>query len=480
MLFNSWVFWVFLPVVVGGYFALRRAHQNAWLLVASYAFYAWWDWRFMGLLALSTAVDFMVGRRLDIDKTTGPVGARRRKLLLACSIAVNLGVLGFFKYFGFFEDSLVELLSVIAGHEVSPTGLDVILPVGISFYTFQSMSYTIDVYRGRLRSTSSVIDFATFVAFFPQLVAGPIVRASDLLPQLASERRFDSERFNAGGYLILWGLFKKVVVADNLAPVVNQVFAADPGSLGGATVLVASYAFAFQIYCDFSGYTDIARGCAKLMGFEFPLNFDLPYVATNPSEFWRRWHISLSGWLRDYLYIPLGGNRCGRVRVYVNLMLTMLLGGLWHGASWTFIVWGGYQGLLLVVWRLAGPRVAAAPALVRAGRTVAGRFVQWFVFFHLVCIGWLIFRAQSFDQLYAMLGALTGGFDAGAAEQLAWTTLVFTAPVIAVQIAQHWTKQLDIILRLPAVARGAIYAAWLIGITVLGRFEGNEFIYFQF
>jgi alginate O-acetyltransferase complex protein AlgI len=324
------------------------------------------------------------------------------------------------------------------------------------------------------------VEFGAFVTFFPHLVAGPIVRASILLPQVAHPRRYRAARFNEGGYLILWGLFKKVVVADNLSPLVDAIFAADPASLSGGTVLLASYAFAFQIYCDFSGYTDIARGCAKLMGFEIPLNFNLPYAARNPSDFWQRWHISLSSWLRDYLYIPLGGNRGRPSRVYFNLMATMLLGGLWHGASWTFVVWGAYQGLLLVIWRAAAPRLASVPILADAGRSRAVRFLQWLLFFHLVCLGWLIFRAESFDQLHHMIGALIGGPTFAGTSELAWQVLVVAAPIALMQIAQQRLGRLNFVLDLPAPVRGAFYASLLVGIALLGQFKGNAFIYFQF
>ncbi|OPZ19354.1 MAG: Peptidoglycan O-acetyltransferase [candidate division BRC1 bacterium ADurb.BinA364] len=485
MLFNSWIFWVFLPCVLGGYFLLPRRGQNAWLLAASYVFYGWWDWRFLGLILLSTSIDYFAGLGLDWRCDEGAdsprrLGPGRRRTLLLLSLGANLGVLGFFKYFHFFEENLIQLLSALVGRPVSPSGLNVILPIGVSFYTFQTMSYTIDVYRGKLRSTRDPLEFATFVAFFPQLVAGPIVRASDLLPQIAANRRFDFAQVSSGAYLILWGMFKKAVVADNLAPVVDGVFARDPSLLFGADTLWAVYAFAFQIYCDFSGYTDIARGCAKLMGFEFDLNFNLPYSARNPSEFWARWHISLSSWLRDYLYIPLGGNRCAPGRVYFNLMATMLLGGLWHGASWTFVVWGLYQGLLLIAYRFAGARLEAVPALARLGRWRAVRFLRWLAFFHLVCLGWLIFRAETFGQMYRMLRSLAEGMQFAAAGDLAWRTLFFASPVIAMQIVQHWTGRLEWPLRLPAPARGAVYAALLAGIVLFGRFQGNEFIYFQF
>jgi len=293
-------------------------------------------------------------------------------------------------------------------------------------------------------------------------------------------RHHDGARFNEGGYLILWGLFKKVVVADNLAPLVDGIFAADPATLSGEIVVLGVYAFALQIYCDFSGYTDIARGSAKLMGFEIPLNFNLPYAARSPSDFWQRWHMSLSSWLRDYLYIPLGGNRARPARIYFNLMVTMLLGGLWHGASWTFVVWGAYQGLLLVIWRFAAPRLDAVPILAAAGRTRTVRFVQWIVFFHLVCLGWLIFRAQSFDQLQIMLGAVADGVAFREQEDLARQVLLFASPVALMQIVQFSLGRLNFVLDLPAPVRGAFYALLVIGIAVLGQFKGNEFIYFQF
>jgi len=317
-------------------------------LLASYFFYGCWDWRFLGLIWLSTIVDFACGRELDKRKrgTTGEDGGpssepyfhsrRGRRTILFVSVAANLGILGFFKYFDFFVGSAATLLDMI-GLPLERRLLNVILPVGISFYTFQTLSYTIDIYRGQIRAHGSLLDFAVFVAFFPQLVAGPIVRAREFIPQVSRRRHLNLDQIYEGGYLILWGLFKKVVIADNLALLVDGVFQSDAPLLGG-TVLVALYAFSVQIYCDFSGYSDIARGCAKMMGFEIRLNFKLPYFESNPAEFWRRWHISLSTWLRDYLYIPLGGNRKGATRTCINLALTMILGGLWHGAAWTFVL----------------------------------------------------------------------------------------------------------------------------------------------
>jgi alginate O-acetyltransferase complex protein AlgI len=330
MLFNSFAFAVFLPVVLAVYYLLRDYRkQNAWLLASSLFFYGAWDWRFLFLLLFTIIVDYFVARRIqrlrDEDRAL-----RQRRLLLAASILANLGVLAFFKYYNFFQDNV----SSIAQWLDLPVGLPalhVLLAIGISFYTFQSMSYTIDVYRGHLRAADHFTDFALFVSFFPHLVAGPIMRAVDLLPQILRPRRATAEQAADGIQLMIWGFWKKMFVADHLAPIVNAYFGRS--SLDGYEVAVAAYAFAFQIYGDFSGYTDIARGVAKLFGFELTLNFRLPYFSASPQEFWTRWHISLSRWLREYLYFPLGGNRRGEYRTYLNLILTMVIGGLWHGAA---------------------------------------------------------------------------------------------------------------------------------------------------
>jgi D-alanyl-lipoteichoic acid acyltransferase DltB (MBOAT superfamily) len=319
VLFNSYIFWIFFLAVFALYSLNRRLRwQNSVLLVASYVFYGFWDWRFLGLLFISTVIDFYVARALERTPEED-----RRKALLAVSLGANLGILGVFKYLGFFTESMVELLNAL-GVQSSLNVLEVLLPVGISFYTFQTMSYTIDVYRRQLPATSNFFDFALFVSFFPQLVAGPIERASKLLPQLLQPRTPSNSAFAEGFYLVLLGLFKKIVIADNMAPIVNAVFSRDVATLSGAEVLVGVYAFAFQIYGDFSGYTDIARGVAKWLGFDLMLNFRMPYFAVSPSDFWGRWHISLSSWLRDYLYIPLGGNRRRPLLTYRNLMLTMI------------------------------------------------------------------------------------------------------------------------------------------------------------
>lgn len=370
MLFNSFEFLAFLCIVLPVYFFLKHLRrQNYWLLAASYFFYGCWDWRFLSLIVISTLNDYFCAKGIDRAQTPA-----RRRIFLWLSIGVNLGILGFFKYYGFFVGSLTDLLGVfhITFH---PKLLDVILPMGISFYTFQTMSYTIDVYQRKYPASHRFLDFALYVAFFPQLVAGPIERAHRLLHQIETPRCFSSTQFKEGCYLIYLGLFQKVFVADNLARIVNPVFAVN-GDQNGALVLIAVYAFAFQIFCDFAGYTNIARGVAKLFGFELMLNFNLPYLAKNPQDFWRRWHISLSTWLRDYLYIPLGGSRLGPWRNLRNLVLVMALGGLWHGAAWTFVIWGLYHGLLL-----AGHRVIIAIKKPAAHDGMPVRWLKTLAFF---------------------------------------------------------------------------------------------------
>ena len=368
MLFPTVTFAIFLTLVLGAHTVLlgRPRAWKATMLAASYVFYAWWDWRFLTLIWLSTAVDFVAGRALMASASP-----TRRRLLLVLSLATNLGMLGFFKYADFFVESFVNLMADL-GLAVSAQPLGIILPVGISFYTFQTMSYSIDIYRGRLEPTESLLDFALFVGFFPQLVAGPIVRARDFLAQLATDDRtpIDTGRSLR---LILGGLFKKIVIADVLATeLVDGVFA-NPGGATGLETLLAIYGYALQIYGDFSGYSDIAIGIALLLGFRFGDNFDQPYRAASLQEFWRRWHISLSSWLRDYLYVSLGGSRRGRLLTYRNLLITMLLGGLWHGAGWTFVVWGALHGR--VWWRRGGYETAGG--VVRPPRQWAGSSGRW-------------------------------------------------------------------------------------------------------
>lgn len=496
MLFNSFIFAGFLFAVLALYLLLSRRLllQNGLLLGASYLFYGWWDWRFLSLIVLSTLVDYGCGRALDRAPKHSATGhhdsqtlrrIRFRRAALWTSVAVNLGILCFFKYYDFFAESAAGLLAVI-GLPLQPRLLELVLPVGISFYTFQTMSYTIDVYRGKIRAHRNLLEFAVFVAFFPQLVAGPICRASALLPQVATRRRLNLRQSYEGCYLILWGLFKKVVIADNLALIADRVFTAPDQWTGGA-IMVAVYAFAIQIYCDFSGYTDIARGVAKLLGFELQLNFKLPYFATNPQEFWRRWHISLSSWLRDYLYVPLGGNRKGPRRTCINLMLTMILGGLWHGAAWTFALWGAYQGILLLLHRATMPWIRSrTDKLGDNGKRVASALAL-FAFFHATCLGWLIFRSDSVGQIGQMLAGIATPWPwwiLNGANTLAGTgvyaLLGFSLPLIVMQIIQHRKDDLLALLRMSAPVRGLAYAAFVYGLVIFGQTNDKPFIYFQF
>ena len=466
MLFNSLAFLVFFPIVLGLYWSAQRScrAQNYLLLAASYVFYGWWDWRFLGLIVFSTIVDFAIGLRLGIE--TNP---RIRKFLLLLSVGVNLGLLGFFKYFNFFIESLTAGLGGI-GIEATYTTLDIILPVGISFYTFQTLSYTIDIYRGRMGPTKSLRDFSLFVAFFPQLVAGPIERACMFIPQLERPRRANAGQINSGVFLILWGLFKKIVIADNVGLIANEVFD-NSGAFQGLDLVLGSLAFTVQIYCDFSGYSDVARGIARLLGFELMLNFRLPYFATSPSDFWKRWHISLSSWLGDYLYISLGGNRRGTARTYRNLLLTMLLGGLWHGAAWNFVVWGAYHGILLILFRMLvrdNGNMSPAVKILRVG-----------LMFFLTVMGWIAFRSPDMATLFHFLTNAGLGLSAESL-QFGFDLFFYSLPLVVMQIWQARTGNLLAPASTTWPFRACIYGALIAGLLVLGMRESVDFIYFQF
>lgn len=469
MLFNSYVFWVFLAVVLALHAVLRGRGRKVLLLVASYVFYGYWDWRFLGLIALSTLTDFIAAQAID-----GAAERARKKAWLVVSVALNLGILGFFKYFDFFVESLSSVL-IAAGLPGFEPVLKVVLPVGISFYTFQTMSYTIDVYRGHLKPSRDLLDFAVYVSFFPQLVAGPIERATRFLPQIVSPRKRTAADLPEGAYLVLSGLFRKVVIADNLAAVANAIFSADPATLTGPEVIVGVYAFAFQIYGDFSGYTDIARGVARWLGYDLMVNFRMPYLAVSPSDFWRRWHISLSSWLRDYLYIPLGGNRNGRWNTYRNLMLTMLLGGLWHGAAWTFVAWGAFHGLILVTYRaFAGkereekrPLIARIPAMV--------------LMFQLVAVSWLLFRAESIGQAFQMGVKAVSDFTLTPLAVGGFATVAFFA--LPLMLYELWLEDRDdlmAILRRPWLVRAALATVCVLMLVFFPSPVQYQFIYFQF
>ncbi len=468
MLFNTFSFWIFLTVVLALFYAVPFRYGRYVLLVASYWFYMAWDWRFGGLLAFVTAVNYLAGALLP------SASERRRRFILWVSLGSTLGVLGFFKYYDFFAASLAALLGIPA----DAWQLRIILPVGISFFTFQGLSYTIDISRGTLRPAHSWVDFALYVAFFPQLVAGPIVRASYFLPQLDAWRRPSQGELSEGIGLILLGLVKKMVFADQFAAIAEVYFGglgANPGGLAAWTGVVA---FGMQIYFDFAGYTDIARGCGRVLGFHFSVNFARPYLATDIQDFWHRWHISLSTWLRDYLYIPLGGNRAGRVRTYINLMLTMLLGGLWHGASWTFVVWGGYHGLLLAVDRMIRSAYGKAEPFWMRGPSL--RWAARIVTFVLVSIGWVFFRAETFTDAAQVLKAMSWVQGSGDSLFLTghWVLLGFA--VVGMIVQERW-KIFERLLEAPDWVRGLAIAAALYSLVLFSYTATSiPFVYFQF
>lgn len=403
MLFNSLDFAVFLPIVFFFYWFVVKKNlklQNLLIVLASYVFYGWWDWRFLSLIAFSTLVDYSVGIRLGMEQNQ-----LRRKLLLWTSIIVNLGFLGFFKYYNFFLDNFTQAFSFF-GRDISSNSLNIILPVGISFYTFQTLSYTIDVYKGKLRPTKDIIAFSAFVSFFPQLVAGPIERATNLLPQFYKSRHFDYHQAVDGMRQILWGLFKKVVIADNAAEFANLIFN-NSGDYSGSTLLLGAIFFTFQIYGDFSGYSDIAIGTSRLFGFNLMRNFHFPYFSRDIAEFWRRWHISLSTWFRDYLYIPLGGSR-GSIGMKVrNIFIIFIVSGFWHGANWTFIVWGVLNALYFL------PLL-----LTKKNRTYLGTVAEGKIWptikeasmmiatFGLTVLAWVFFRAESVGHAISIISEI--------------------------------------------------------------------------
>jgi alginate O-acetyltransferase complex protein AlgI len=473
MVFNSLHFVWFFLAVYALYRLLPHRGQNWLLLIASYYFYAAWDWRFLALLAASTIVDYSCG--LLLQRAESP---HRRRLLLCASLGFNLALLGFFKYFNFFADSLHALMLSV-GWRMDFVTLRVLLPVGISFYTFVTMSYVIDVYRREIAPTRNLVNFAVFVAYFPHLVAGPILRASRLLPQIESPRQITREQVRDGLWLIAWGFFQKIFVADNLAPLANSVFE-HGASPAGVNVLLGIYAFAFQIYGDFAGYSNIARGTSKLMGIELLENFRFPYLVRSPQEFWRHWHISLSTWLRDYLYIPLGGNRGGAGRTRRNLFLTMLLGGLWHGAAWTFVLWGAYQGVLLVLYRAASS-IRMFQSWTTSPNLLA-RITSWGVMFHLTCYGWLIFRARGVGQIASMTSALVSRFEPGAIDTsgLAAPLVLYVTPLLMVHALEAYADDVLVVPKLSPAVRYCIYAATFYLTMLFGNFGGSDFIYFQF
>lgn len=482
MLFNSWEFAAFFVVVLTLYYALAHRWQNVLLLLASYAFYGAWDWRFLALLWTSTVVDFIAAHKLDRAETK-----RARRGWLGVSLATNLGILGFFKYFNFFLDSAVDGLDAI-GVRADVAVLQVVLPVGISFYTFQTLAYTIDVYRGEQKPTRNWVAFALYVAYFPQLVAGPIERAKRLLPQLESPRRVTNDDLSAGAQLLLWGYVKKVVIGDSLARYVDTIYNA-PGDFDRMTLWLGMYAFTIQLYCDFSGYSDIARGTSRLVGVKLMENFRQPFLTPNITEFWRRWHVSLSTWLRDYVYIPLGGNRVSPVRQYVNLFLTFVLGGLWHGANWTFVIWGALHGAFLCIHRL-WLRGQPAPY----DRDPKG-LREWITFvpatiltFHLFAGSLVIFRCQTIADAWTYVSGMflsdieLHDFTYNRLFQgLIPTLAIYTCVVLSIDLSCRASGQdVPCTDRMRWWTRGLVYAVAVFMLFYVRDAYVEPFFYFQF
>ena len=489
MVFTSLHFVVFFLAVLGLYRLLPHRGQNWLLLAASYAFYASWDWRFLGLLALVTAVAYLCALRLArLDD------GRTRSLVLLAGLGAHLALLGFFKYFDFFGENL-RALAGLAGWRLDGVTLGVLLPVGISFYTFVAMGYVIDVYRRQAAANRNLVDVAAFIGFFPTLLAGPIVRASSLLRQIGSPRSPTAAQAAEGGWLILWGCFKKMFVADNLARVVNQVYGADSAA-GGCAVTLATVAFAFQVYGDFSGYSDIARGISKWLGVDLIVNFRFPYFVRTPQEFWTHWHISLSEWLRDYLFLPFSywcSRRLDGVRwlglrddfwIYAAAtIVTMLLAGLWHGAAWTFVLWGAYQGALLVTFRWLALRQHRRRRLPPGGWAFEWRHAPAvLLMFALTCYGWLIFRADSLSQAVLLTGRVFTAFDPSWAvlRAVGLPLLLHAGPLLVIHTAEATAGSLDTVAGWPRLARYSVYVAMVYTIVLFGDYEGSDFIYFQF
>ena len=486
MLFNSLDFAVFLPIVFALYWLIPRQNirlQNGLIVVASYVFYGWWDWRFLALILCSTIVDYCIGRYMPKVEQ-----ARKRKTLLWLSIAVNIGFLGFFKYYNFFVENFVEAFTFF-GFNIQANTLNIILPVGISFYTFQTLSYTIDVYRKKLESTKDFIAFSAFVSFFPQLVAGPIERATNLLPQFYKTRLFDYTKAVDGLRQILWGLFKKVVIADTCAQYANDIFN-NSGDYSGSTLILGALFFTFQIYGDFSGYSDIAIGTSRLFGFNLKQNFAFPYFSRDIAEFWRRWHISLSTWFRDYVYIPLGGSRGSTAMKVRNVFIIFLVSGFWHGANWTFIIWGALNALYFLPVLLTHKNRRYLD-VVASGKMLPSfkEFLAIAITFALTVFAWIFFRAENIDHALSYISGMVSGLDDYAnyyksyryVYNLGLPFLILMLGFMAIEwlgrgqqyaletLGLNWNKSL----------RWALYLVIAIGILL---FSGSkqEFIYFQF
>jgi alginate O-acetyltransferase complex protein AlgI len=477
MLFDSPAYFVFLIPVVLIYWRLNRREQNIVLLIASYFFYGWWDWRFLALMICSTSVDFLIAQKIDSERAD----PYRRKWFIF-SLVLNFSILGTFKYFNFFVDSFSTALDTLGFHNIPMPLIRILLPPGISFYTFQEVAYIVDVYKGRLRPAKSFVEYGLFVSLFPHLIAGPIQRPGHLLPQVQGDRAFDADRIFDGIMLIFSGLIRKCVVADNCAVLANAAFGGQFGKPTLWVVLLGTYAFAWQVYGDFSGYSDIARGSAQLMGFHFMVNFRQPYLSQRLQEFWRRWHISLSTWLRDYLYIPLGGSSGGKWKTSLNLITTMILAGLWHGANWTFVIFGAIHGVVLSLERLIFPATKGAADAVQ-GRGF-GQFLsiwgQRILTFNVFCLSLAYFRATSLTAATQYLGGLS---------DLSWRSeygtaflmlSLFSIPLFVVDLLMEAGNEEYPFAKTSYAFRTALATAAFVVLALFSGSNLNAFVYFRF
>lgn len=477
MVFSSGVFLVFFIVFYSLYLSLYKKpfERKILILFASYIFYGWWDWRFLSLISASIVVNYYFANRIRAGKTQD-----YKKRVVSLAVIVNLVVLGIFKYFDFFVGSFLAIFSRGVDYEITYTSWEIILPVGISFFTFQAMSYVIDTYRNEIEVKPSLLDFAVYISMFPQLVAGPIVRASYLLPQIQSPKLSITPKcIFDGAIMIVWGLFLKIALAENAAPLADAYFN-NVGGAGAVDAYIGIFAFAMQIYGDFAGYSLMAIGIGKWIGYDFGINFRRPYFAISFSDFWRRWHISLSSWLRDYLYITLGGNRGTAIETYRNLFITMLLGGLWHGASWNFVIWGGLHGLYLVVERLTNIP-ARVNAISMTPVRISSNLVYSIFIFLCVCFSWIFFRANSIsDSILVVDTIFTTSIDKSrvtSLESFSYFLIPLFFVILHDMIQELWEKYE---LRCMNLIRAFFYLVALITVIVIGRFTGAAFIYFQF
>lgn len=478
MLFNSIDFAIFLPIVFILYWFVTNKNlklQNLLIVVSSFVFYGWWDWRFLFLMIGSASIDFVVGILLSKEEIQ-----KKRKILLSSSIIANLGILAFFKYFNFFADNFVDAFTLL-GTKINPVSIQIVLPVGISFYTFQALSYTIDVYRKKLEPTKSVIDYFAFISFFPQLVAGPIERATNLLPQFYKKRTFDYSNAVDGLRQILWGLFKKIVIADNCAYHVNTIFS-NSADYNGSTLALGAILFAFQIYGDFSGYSDIAIGTSRLFGFNLMRNFAFPYFSRDIAEFWRRWHISLSTWFRDYLYIPLGGSKGGTLFKIRNTFIIFIVSGFWHGANWTFIVWGALNAIYFLPLLLTSKNRTNIE-IVAQGKYLPSikEFFQIALTFGLTVLAWIFFRANSLEHAFDYISGVFSVSFFSIPTIIPKTIMVFLPLFLLIEWIGREKKYA--IENLGANRNKAFrWSLYCILMLIIFYFSGNqqEFIYFQF